>query len=46
MSVSVEDSVRSDVEFLKQSPLVRKELKGSIQGLVFDIETGRLNKVT
>jgi carbonic anhydrase len=37
--------VQGDVNFLKESPLVREELKGSIFGLVFDIHSGELVKV-
>ncbi|KAL2784486.1 carbonic anhydrase [Aspergillus keveii] len=42
---SIEQSVQGDVNFLKESPLVRGELKGSIFGLVFDIHSGELVKV-
>jgi carbonic anhydrase len=37
--------VQGDVAFLKQSSLVREELKGSIFGLVYDIHSGELVKV-
>jgi carbonic anhydrase len=42
---SIEQSVQSDVSSLKESPLVREGLKGSIFGLVFDIHSGELVKV-
>ncbi|KAL2814131.1 carbonic anhydrase [Aspergillus granulosus] len=42
---SVEDSVKEDVKFIKESPLVRDGLKDSIFGLVFDIKTGVLERV-
>ncbi|KAJ0413468.1 carbonic anhydrase [Aspergillus carlsbadensis] len=42
---SIEQSVQGDVNFLITSPLVREELKGSVFGLVFDIDTGKLIRV-
>jgi carbonic anhydrase len=40
---SVEDSVRDDVEFLKNYPLILKETK--ITGWVYEIETGKVRQV-
>ncbi|KAL3482681.1 carbonic anhydrase [Aspergillus germanicus] len=42
---SIEQSVQGDVRFLKESPLVREGLKGSIFGVVFDINSGELVRV-
>jgi carbonic anhydrase len=41
----IEASVVDDVKILKGSALVREELKDSIQGFVYEIETGRLRAV-
>ncbi|KAL6890047.1 carbonic anhydrase [Trichoderma evansii] len=42
---SLEQSVRDDIEFIKRSPLVRKELADRTTGYIYDIETGKLNIV-
>jgi len=40
---SIEDSVREDVEILKASPLIKKDIQ--IIGLKYDIKTGLLENV-
>ncbi|OQV04549.1 hypothetical protein CLAIMM_09409 [Cladophialophora immunda] len=42
---SVEESTRGDIAWLKQSPLVRKELSDKAQGYVYDVFTGELRRV-
>lgn len=44
-SFSLKQSVRDDIEFIKRSPLVRKELADRTTGYIYDIHTGRLNTV-
>ncbi|KAI1748409.1 hypothetical protein F4782DRAFT_550772, partial [Xylaria castorea] len=39
------DRTRKDVELIKNSPLIRKELRESASGLLFDITTGKLTKI-
>ncbi|QDS68985.1 hypothetical protein FKW77_009250 [Venturia effusa] len=39
-------SVVRDVEFLKESTLVRRELKEMIRGFLYNIETGELGEIT
>ena len=39
----LEQSVRDDVEFLRQSPLIAEETE--IRGFVYDVETRRLTEV-
>lgn len=45
MIISLEQSVRDDIEFVKNSPLVRKELADRTTGYIYDIHTGKLNPV-
>ncbi|KAH7927394.1 carbonic anhydrase [Leucogyrophana mollusca] len=40
---NLDDSVRDDVSYLKNNPLVLKE--GSITGWVYDVETGKVRQV-
>ena len=42
---SLEQSVKDDVAILKNSHLMRPELKKQIRGFVFDIQTGKLSEV-
>jgi carbonic anhydrase len=42
---SLEQSVRDDVQLVKGSPLMRKELADRTRGFIYDIKTGRLNPV-
>ncbi|KAI1330009.1 carbonic anhydrase [Xylariaceae sp. FL0255] len=37
--------VKSDVEYIKSHPFVRKEFHSHIHGAVYDIQTGKLTKV-
>jgi carbonic anhydrase len=37
--------VRSDLEWVRANPLIRDELKQGFQGFVFDIKTGKVEKV-
>ena len=39
---SVHVALKRDVDFLKETPLVRAELKPNVAGFVYDIETGEL----
>jgi carbonic anhydrase len=41
----IEASVVDDVRFLRDSTLVREELREGVEGFVYDIETGRLRAV-
>ena len=41
----IEQSVRDDLAFLKEHPLVRSELKEKAFGFVYDIHTGLITKV-
>ena len=43
--LSLEQSVRDDVQIVKDSPLVRKELAARTRGFVYDIKTGKVNPV-
>jgi carbonic anhydrase len=40
----LEQSIRDDVEYLRQSPLIAEETE--IRGFVYDVETRRLSEVT
>jgi len=42
---SLEQSVRDDLKIVRDSPMVRQELKDKAIGFVFDIKTGLLTKV-
>ena len=43
---SLEQSVKDDITFLKQSPILRKEFAEQSFGYTFDIRTGKLTPVT
>ncbi len=36
------ETIRQDLKFFKESPLVRQELKDRVYGYVYDIKTGKL----
>ena len=38
----VRAAMKQDVEFLRQTPLMRAELRKGISGFVYDLETGEL----
>ncbi|KAH8166780.1 hypothetical protein CIB48_g1434 [Xylaria polymorpha] len=40
------ERTRKDVELIRNSPIIRKELRENVSGLVFDVTTGKLTKVT
>lgn len=42
---SLDKSVREDLKVLRDSPLVRPELKEHLHGYVLDIKTGLLRQV-
>jgi len=42
---SLEESVKQNIKFVKESPYIRKELRESAQGFLFDIKTGKVNKI-
>ncbi|KAI0975048.1 carbonic anhydrase [Xylaria arbuscula] len=39
------ERTKQDVELIKNSPIVRKELRETASGLLFDITTGKLTKI-
>ena len=41
----IEQSVKDDVAWVKANPMIRDELKKGCQGFVFDIKTGKVEKV-
>jgi len=41
----LEESVREDLKFLKESALVRQEIKDNARGYVYDIKSGKLKEV-
>ena len=41
----IEESVKADIKFVKESPYIRKELRDSAQGFMFDIKTGEVKKI-
>lgn len=41
----VEQGVRDDLAFLREHPLVRKQLREKAVGFVYDIHTGLITKV-
>lgn len=43
--MKVEESVRDDLKYLREHPLVRTELKELAVGGVYDVETGLITKV-
>ncbi len=45
-SIGIEESVRGDLKWLAETPLVREDLKKGTQGFVFDIVTGKVEKIT
>ena len=42
---SLEERVRANVKVIKNSSLIRDELKAHTKGLIFDIKTGKLTEV-
>lgn len=42
---SMEEGIRHDLEVVRKSPYIRKELKESARGFIFDIRTGLLTPV-
>ncbi|KAF2093671.1 carbonic anhydrase [Rhizodiscina lignyota] len=43
---SLDDNVKKSIDFLRDSPFIRDELKSKIRGFVFDIKTGDLKEVS
>ncbi|KAI1127225.1 carbonic anhydrase [Nemania abortiva] len=39
------ERTKLDVELIKSSPLIRKELRDTVSGLLYDIKTGKLTKI-
>jgi carbonic anhydrase len=39
------ESVKQDIEWVNAHPLIREELKKGCHGYVFDIKTGKVEKV-
>ncbi|KAK3319119.1 carbonic anhydrase [Apodospora peruviana] len=44
-NTNIEESVRGDLEWVRASPFIRDHLKHGTQGFVFDIKTGKVDKV-
>ncbi|KAL7906604.1 carbonic anhydrase [Trichoderma velutinum] len=42
---NMEEGIRHDLEVVRNSPYIRKELKDSVRGFIFDIESGLLNPI-
>ncbi|KAM6484858.1 carbonic anhydrase [Trichoderma sp. SZMC 28011] len=42
---NMEEGIRHDLEVVRKSPYIRKELKESARGFIFDIKTGLLTEV-
>lgn len=45
ISSSTEDGVRDDLKFLKESPMMRKELSEHLHGFLYDIKTGKVQEI-
>lgn len=43
--ISIVQKTRDDVDLVKSSPLVRKELRDTVSGLLYDIKTGKVSKI-
>ncbi|KAH8165083.1 hypothetical protein CIB48_g3158 [Xylaria polymorpha] len=44
-TTDIVERTKLDVELIKSSPLIRKELRDTVVGLLYDIKTGTLTKV-
>ncbi|KAI0438082.1 carbonic anhydrase [Xylaria telfairii] len=44
-TTDIVERTKQDVELIKSSPLIRKELRDTVVGLLYDIKTGTLTKV-
>jgi carbonic anhydrase len=42
---SLEESVREDLAWLRSSPFIKKELAERTHGFIYDIKSGKVNKV-
>lgn len=42
---SMVESVKGDLQWVKAHPLIRQQVKDNCQGFVYDIKTGKLDKV-
>jgi carbonic anhydrase len=42
---SLEQSVKANIKFVKESPFIRKELRDSAQGFIFDVKSGEVKKI-
>ncbi|KAK0707323.1 carbonic anhydrase [Lasiosphaeris hirsuta] len=45
-NTNMEESVKTDVEWVHANPLIREELKQGCQGFMFDLVSGKVEKVT
>lgn len=43
--ISLDEGVRGDVKWVRDSPLITEKLKKGTQGFVFDIESGKVRRV-
>ncbi|KAI1184262.1 carbonic anhydrase [Nemania serpens] len=44
-TTDIVQKTRDDVDLVKSSPLVRKELRDTVSGLLYDIKTGKVSKI-
>ncbi|KAI3320659.1 carbonic anhydrase [Xylariaceae sp. AK1471] len=44
-TTDIVQKTREDVKLLKSSPLIRKELRDTVSGLLYDIKTGKVTKI-
>ncbi|KAI1363213.1 carbonic anhydrase [Xylaria arbuscula] len=44
-TTNITERTRLDVEIIKSSPLVRKELRATVSGLLYDIKTGKVDRI-
>lgn len=41
----MEQSVKGDLEWVRENPMIREELKKGCKGFMFDIKTGEVKQV-
>ncbi|KUL83906.1 hypothetical protein ZTR_06851 [Talaromyces verruculosus] len=44
-TLGVEESLKRDLQWVQENPLLRDALKQATQGFIFDLKTGRVEKV-
>jgi len=45
MTSSLEQSVRDEVEWVRAHPLISEKVKKGVKGFVFDLTTGKVERV-